>query len=93
MMIVKKLKNFTKKSIVNNNYGDYMEDYKTKLKMLPVCSCGYVFKDGVIIHQFIKNYMFGKYSEYSIEPPICPMCKKEIECIEYGDYTIKNKEY
>lgn len=93
MMIVKKLKNFTKKNIVNKNYGDYMENCKTRLKMLPVCSCGYVFKDGVIIHQSINDYMFRiGYPEYSIEPSICPMCKKEIECIDYNSYMIKNYE-
>lgn len=70
-----------------------MENCKTRLKMLPVCSCGYVFKDGVTIHQFIKNCMFGKYPEYFIEPSICPKCKKEIECIDYNSYMIKNKEY
>ena len=93
-MIVKRLKNFTKKNIVNKNYGDYMENCKTRLKMLPVCSCGYVFKDGVIIHQFTKNYMSGiGYPEYSIEPSTCPMCKKEIERIDYNGYMIINKEY
>lgn len=70
-----------------------MENCKTRLKMLPVCSCGYVFKDGVTIHQHINDIFRIGYLEYSIEPSICPMCKKEIECIEYNDYMIKNKEY
>lgn len=64
-----------------------MEDYKTRLRMLPVCSCGYVFKNGVIIHEDISETNGIKYAKYSIEPSNCPKCNKEIECVEYNGYT------
>lgn len=64
-----------------------MEDYKTKLRMLPVCSCGHVFKNGVIIHEDIIEAEGFKHAKYSIEPPSCPQCNKEIECIEYNGCT------
>lgn len=70
-----------------------MKDCKTRLKMLPVCSCGYVFRDGVIINQYINNINRIGYPEYSIEPSICPMCKKEIECIENNGYIVKHRRY
>lgn len=71
-----------------------MENCKTRLRMLPVCSCGYVFKDELIVNKSINDYMFRiGYPEYSFEPSTCPMCKKEIECIDYNGYMIKNKEY
>ena len=71
-----------------------MDDYKTRLKMLPVCSCGYVFTKGVIIHEDINEMDGMKYAKYFIEPPNCPKCKKKIECIDYSDPTIsKPVEY
>lgn len=64
-----------------------MEDYKTRLRMLPVCSCGYVFTKGVIIYENIIEEEGFNHAKYSIEPSNCPKCNKEIECIEYNGYT------
>lgn len=62
-----------------------MKNYKTKLKVTPICSsCGHVFKNGIIIHKHILETNGIKYPKYSIEPSICPNCKKEIEYIEYS---------
>lgn len=68
-----------------------MNDYKTKLRMLPVCSCGYVFREGVIIHKDINEKDEIKYATHSIEPYMCPQCKKEIECVEYNGYTYEHR--
>ena len=68
-----------------------MEDYKTTLRMLPVCSCGYVFANGVITHEDIIELKGVKYTEYYIEPPNCPKCNKKIECIEYNGYTHEHR--
>ena len=71
-----------------------MEDYYTRLKLLPVCSCGYIFTDGVVIRKDINTVEYKgvkdimKYPSYSIEPNICPNCKRVIECVEYYDHTI-----
>jgi hypothetical protein len=59
-----------------------MNDYKTKLRMLPVCSCGYIFKDGIAIHEDINEKDGIKYATHTIEPHMCPNCKKKIECVE-----------
>lgn len=62
------------------------EDYITRLKLLPVCNCGYVFRDGVIVHEKVHTMNNGAKIPYRyIEPSICPNCKKRIECIEYFD--------
>lgn len=67
-----------------------MEDYKTRLRMLPVCSCGYIFDEGVTIHEHINDKNGIKYATYSIEPGMCPKCKKTIEYIEEYKYRVKD---
>ena len=76
---------------MSNRFIEYgkMDDYTTRLRMLPVCSCGYVFTKGVIIYEDIIEEEGFNYAKYSIEPPICPQCNKEIECIEHNDYIYK----
>lgn len=59
--------------------------------MLPVCSCGYVFAKGIIIHEDIVGVDF-RHAEYFIEPPNCPKCNKKIECIEYSGYTYEHRQ-
>ena len=68
-----------------------MEDYTTKLKMLPVCSCGYVFREGVIIHQDIDERDGMQFPTYFIEPSKCPNCNKKIECLERYDETVEHR--
>lgn len=65
-----------------------MEDYKTRLKLLPVCNCGYVFRNGVTVYRKIVENNGLKHAEFAINPPMCPSCEKEIECIECYDWTI-----
>lgn len=63
-----------------------IENDTTRLKLLPVCDCGYIFRDGVIGYEDIhKMNNEIKVVHRSIEPPMCPNCKKRIECIEYYD--------
>jgi len=59
-----------------------IDEYTTRLKMLPVCDCGYVFKDGVVCSMMYHKVGDIEYPMYFIEPNICPNCKKVIECIE-----------
>lgn len=59
-----------------------------QFKMLPVCECGYVFRDGIIIYKDIREVNGVKYSEHFIQPWMCPNCQKIIDCVEYnGDIT------
>lgn len=67
-----------------------MNDYKTTLRMLTVCNCGYIFGNGIVIHENINEKNGIKYTTHSIEPSECPNCKKEIECIEHYSYTAEN---
>lgn len=74
-----------------------IDEYLTRLELLPVCSCGYIFKDGVVIRKDVNEFQYKsatmKYPQYFIEPNICPNCKKVIECIEYNRDTIKREEF
>lgn len=66
-------------------YDLYIDNNKTvTLQMLPVCDCGYVFRDGVIIEEFISEVQGYKYPIYSIEPPRCPNCNRLIEGVQYN---------
>ena len=63
-----------------------------KLKLLPVCECGYVFRDGIVIEKTINvidkikdSDSVIKYPKYSINPPMCPNCKRMIESVEYNN--------
>lgn len=69
-----------------------MDDYRTTLKMLPVCSCGYIFRKGVVIHQDINEKDGIKYPTYFIEPSKCPNCNKKIECIERYNDIVEYRE-
>lgn len=64
--------------------------YSTRLKMLPVCDCGYILKDGIVIHKNILEVNELKYPNYFIEPPACPNCKRKIECIEHYNYVVES---
>lgn len=63
---------------------------KVKLKLLPVCECGYIF-EGIEIKKN-KSIIDGKYtiSKYSFKPCLCPNCGKEIESIEYNKNLLNN---
>ena len=60
-----------------------MDEYMTTVRMRPVCSCGYIFWDGIVIRRNMNETYGFKYVAQDIEPPVCPNCKKIIECIEY----------
>lgn len=69
-----------------------MEDYKTKLKLLPVCQCGYIFEDGIVIYKNTEETSNGiKYGKVCFEPVACPHCQREIECIM--NYVFMRGEY
>lgn len=58
----------------------YFDNNKSvTLKMLPVCNCGYVFRDGVHIEEVIGEVRGYKYPIYSIDPPRCPRCDRLID--------------
>ena len=67
-----------------------MEKYLTRLKLLPVCNCGYVFRDGVTICRSIEENNALKHAEFTINPPMCPNCKKKIECLEGYNWKIED---
>ena len=71
-----------------------IKEFKTKLKMRPVCECcGHIFHDGVIVYKDILETNGVKYPKYSIIPNECPNCKNEIECIEYCNYEVDRTKY
>lgn len=49
--------------------------------MLPVCECGYIFRNGLLVAQEIVEAKGYKYGVYSVEPPFCPNCHRRIEAI------------
>lgn len=59
-----------------------------RLKLLPVCECGHVFRDGVTITKDTNETKGSnghiRYGTYHINPPTCPNCKRLIEGIEYN---------
>ena len=60
-----------------------MSEDTTLLKLVPVCDCGYVFREGIILRKHIITAENGmKYITHSIDPSVCPSCNKEIEGIE-----------
>lgn len=66
-------------------YDLYIDNNKTvTLQMLPVCDCGYVFRDGVHVEEVIGEVKGYKYPIYSIDPPRCPNCNRLIECVSYN---------
>lgn len=66
-----------------------MDKLTTRLRMLPVCDCGYVFREGVVIRANINETHGIKYAVHTIAPSVCPNCKKAIECVEENRYTHK----
>ena len=59
-----------------------------QLKMLPVCECGYVFQDGIVIYRDIRETNGVEHVEHFIQPWMCPNCQRIIDCVEYnGDIT------
>jgi hypothetical protein len=68
-----------------------MNELTTRLRLLPVCSCGYVFREGIVIHKIIHETNGIKYATHAIIPSMCPNCKKKIECIEHNRYTVMIK--
>ena len=64
-------------------YDLYIDNTTVTLRMLPVCNCGYIFRDGVIIEEIIGEVRGYKYPTYSIDPPHCPKCNRLIDGIQY----------
>lgn len=69
----------------------FLNDNYTTVNILPVCNCGYIFRDGIEVYQFIKeeDNTKIKYSLYSIQPPMCPRCGRRIECIREDQNLLK----
>lgn len=57
---------------------DTNEIKTTKLRLLPVCECGYVFREIKINRKMMTIDNFSVPVESRFEPPICPNCKKFI---------------
>lgn len=71
-----------------------MNEYSTTVKLLPVCNCGYVFRNGITIRRDIRPLErtgLVHEKEY-IEPALCPSCQRLIEYIEYDVNVIKYKD-
>lgn len=53
----------------------------TVLNLLPVCECGYVFREFKVNKEMttLDNYYIRAESRF--EPPECPNCKQFIEAI------------
>lgn len=65
-------------------YTLYFDNDKTvMLKLLPVCDCGYTFREGVHIEEIIDEVETYKYPIYHIDPPRCPNCQRLIEGVLY----------
>ena len=62
---------------------------KVKLKLLPVCECGYIFNDFNINNNIVKDYSL-KRVQVKFSPSHCPNCGKEIESIEYNKNLLNN---
>lgn len=62
------------------------------VKLLPVCECGYIFREGIEITKNINEVKGSndhiKYGTYNINPPKCPNCKQIIEGVLYNNYII-----
>ena len=59
------------------------------LKMLPVCDCGYVFRNGIHIEEFIDEAQGYKYPIYSIDPSRCPNCRRLIDGVVIEPNKVK----
>ena len=71
----------------------YLHDNNTvTLELLPVCECGYVFRDGIIFHEEISEINKWKYSQWLFEPAKCPKCQRIIDGIKYNYNLIKERE-
>lgn len=62
-----------------------MSSEKVTLTLLPVCKCGYVFKDKIILHRQTMEIDKSGYikQQQFFEPATCPNCKRVIDCIQY----------
>ena len=65
---------------------------KVKLKLLPVCECGYIFNDFKInsSNSIVKDYSLKIVQDSKFSPSHCPNCGKEIESIEYSKNLLNN---
>lgn len=68
---------------------DTNEIKTTKLRLLTVCECGYVFREIKINRKMTTIDNFSVPVESRFEPPICPNCKKFIREIHIPqDFSI-----
>lgn len=70
-----------------------MDKYTTTLKMLPVCECGHIFEDGIVLYKDIAEINNLKHAINRIDPPYCPSCKRKIECIEHYSYQVEETRF
>jgi hypothetical protein len=69
--------------------GDENMSNTTNLVSLPVCECGYVFKNPILLkydYMELDNFIF---KIPIIEPNKCPNCNKKIESIMFGSDVVK----
>ena len=66
----------------------YDDINKTTLRLYPVCECGYVFRDLICGKDILTAKNGFEYSSPYFDPPVCPVCHKEIEKLMYKDFDI-----
>lgn len=63
-----------------------------QLGMFPVCECGYVFLDDIVIYKDIREVQRVRCPEHFFQPWKCPNCHKIIDSVEYNGEIIEIKE-
>lgn len=75
--------------------GDSTSDlYQTEVRLVPMCSCGYVFTEGLYLVENTENLSNSKmipviHCNYRFKPNMCPNCGRLIESMKQFD--IKDK--
>lgn len=68
----------------------YDDDIFTELTLLPVCSCGYVFREGIELKcgvEVINNNEPLKVRTNTFTPSQCPNCKRFISSVKVNRFV------
>ena len=60
-------------------------EYETEVRLVPMCSCGYVFTDGICVenhYTYSHDQDIWYKSMRAIHPNICPKCERKINDIK-----------
>lgn len=83
------------KDIHESNRGSYYswvegdttsDSYQTEVRLVPICSCGHVFTDGLCIEKYEDHFdnpdnMMIYKNRTMFRPSVCPKCGRTIEQI------------